>query len=984
MPDFATARQLGDPLFKLLQATLGDAYAIERELGGGGMSRIFVATDRALGRRVVVKLLSPDLAGVDFDRFRREILVSAGMQHPHVVPVLSAGEMQGIPYYTMPYLEGEPLRARLARRELIPFPEVMRILHDVVDALAHAHEHGIVHRDIKPDNILLSGRHAVVLDFGVAKALSESRHAGDDDAASDVVIGTPAYMAPEQAEGDPATDHRADLYAFGILAYEMLALVPPFADRTPQEMIEAHIEERPTPILELRPGTPPALARIVMHCLEKHPGDRPQSAVEIRQELEAITTPIVGSVPAATPARDARRRWAAAAIVGALATVVTVAAIVGEPAPPPLDDHIVAIAPFRVLGEDPSLGFLREGMLDLLSAKLTGQGGPRAADPRAMLSAWRSAAGSDTAELPRAAALDLAERLGAGRLLTGFIGGTAERVVINATIVDVDDGRASAQAMVQGAADSIPQLVDQLTAQLLAVGAGQGERLAELTSTSLPALRLFLDGQSFYRHGRYRDAARAYGGALDEDSTFAIAGVGLVAASRWFGDPAVGQRGLRLAWTNRDRLGERDRAWLEAMVGPEWPESPTLSELHAAKSRFLSVAPDRAEAWFELGDWLLHTGEAIGIRDAHAKAGTALERTLALDSSFAPAAEHLVFIEARLGDTASVRRLAALYHSIDSAGENADGVRWRAAVALGDTAALDALLRRRDELSLTATHTIAQVALTEAIDLDRATAILESGIARAATEGERFWMLIDMHDLELNRGRPSRALAMTHQYAATGAPGFELRERVRDALFSDGDSTAGYAAARELARRDALPLPPVGEIGPRASRLADRCTLELWRVAHDDTTTARRAIELLPTNGVCAPMLETTLAVRARHPDAASLVERFDSLLRAGPLGAMREIGNLVVAGHLEELGQPERALAAIRRREYFIDRPPLLSTYLLEEGRLAALTGDREGAIAAYRKYLTLRADAEPEVAKELEAVRIELRRLERESAGK
>ena len=980
MPDIAAARHTGDPLLKLLQATLGESFAIERELSGGGMSRIFVATDRVLGRRVVVKLLSPDLAGVNIDRFRREILVSAGMQHPHIVPVLAAGEMQGIPYYTMPYLEGEPLRARLARRELIPFPDVVRILHDIVDALAHAHGHGIVHRDIKPDNILLSGRHAVVLDFGVAKALSESRHAGDDDADSEVVIGTPAYMAPEQALGDPDTDHRADLYAFGILAYEMLALVPPFADRTPQEMIEAHIDERPTPILQLRPGAPPSLARLVMHCLEKDPAARPQSAADIRQALEAIATPVIGSVSAGERT-SRRRRWAAGAILGAVAAALGVAALVGGNDAPPVDDHLVAIAPFRIIGEDPSLGFLREGMLDLLSAKLTGEGGPRAADPRAMLSAWHRAAGSDTTDLSRERALELAERLGAGRLLTGYIGGNADRVVIDATILDVDDGRASAQATVQGAADSIPQLVDQLTARLLAVGAGQGERLAELTSTSLPALRAFLDGQAWYRRGRYRDAARAYGSALDDDSTFALAGIGLYAASRWFGDPAAGERGLRLAWESHERLGPRDHAWLEAMVGPRWPEQPSLAELHAAKSRLVSLAPDRAEAWFELGDWLLHTGEAIGITDAHAKAATALERTLALDSSFAPAAEHLLLIKAARGDSATVRRLAALYQSIDSAAENRDGVRWRAAVALGDTAALDDILRRRDELTPTATHTIAQVALTEAIDLDRATAVLASGIERAVTEGERFWMLLDMHDLELNRGRPSRALAVTRQYAVAGASGFELRERVRDALFSDGDSAAAWEAARELERRAATPLPAA----PNAlgSRLGERCTLELWRIAHGDTSTAREAIELLPADGICAPALEATLAVRGKRADAPILVERLDSLLRAGPLGGLREIGNLVVARHFEQLGEPERALAAIRRREYFIGRPPLLSTYLLEEGRLAALTGDREGAIAAYRKYLALRADAEPSVAKGVESVRAELRRLERESAG-
>jgi serine/threonine-protein kinase len=916
------------------------------------------------------------------DRFRREILVSAGLQHPHIVPVLSAGEMQGVPYYTMPYLEGETLRTRLARRELIPFPEVVRILHDVVDALAHAHERGIVHRDIKPDNILLSGRHAVVLDFGVAKALSESRHGGGvDEPELGLVIGTPAYMAPEQAAGDPETDHRADLYAFGILGYEMLALVPPFADRTPQEMIAAHIDERPTPILELRPGAPPALARLVMRCLEKHPADRPASAAEIRAELEGIATPDIGSMRASAGAVAGRRRWAGTAILGTLTAAVAGAAFFGRPTPPPVDEQLVAITPFHVLSADPALGYLREGMLDLLSAKLTGVGGPRAADPRALLSAWRRAAGSDSAELPRERALALAERLGAGRLLTGYIAGSTGRIVINATIVDVDDGRARAQATVQGPVDSIPQLVDQLTAQLLAVGAGEGERLGELTSTSLAALRHFLAGQWYYRRGRYRDAARAYSTALDEDSTFALAGVGLVAATRWFGDPAAGARGMRLARANRDRLGEGDRAWLDAMTGPPSETPPTLAELHAAKERFLSLAPDRPDAWFELGDWLLHVGDAIGIADAHVKAAAALERTIALDSTFAPAVEHLVLIEAASGDTASVRRLARLYASIDSAGENLDGVRWRAAVALGDTAALDDLLRRRGELTPAASHTIAQIALTEAIDLDRAAAVLEAGIARAATESDRFWMLIDKHDLELNRGRPAAALAVTREYPAAGAPGYDLRERLRDALFADGDTIAAYSAARELARRDALPLPEDGN--GRAVRLAERCMLELWRVAHDDTTATRRAIASLPADATCGTMLETTLAVRARRADAPVLVERLDSLLRMGPGAGMRQIGNLVVARHFEELGQPDRALAAVRRREYFIDRPVFLSTYLREEGRLAALTGDREGAIRAYRRYVALRADPEPSLAEDVAAVRTELRRLERESAG-
>src|ERR1700716_3919867 len=194
-----------------LQATLGNAYILERELGGGGMSRVFIAEDTSLGRKVVVKVLLPDLAAtVNIERFRREIQLAAKLQHPHIVPVLSAGISDGLPYYTMPFSEGESLRARLARSGELPVHDTARILRDVLSALSYAHEHGVVHRDIKPENILLTGPFAVVTDFGVAKALSASTNESTLVTTVGMVLGTPAYMAPEQAAGDPAANHRAD------------------------------------------------------------------------------------------------------------------------------------------------------------------------------------------------------------------------------------------------------------------------------------------------------------------------------------------------------------------------------------------------------------------------------------------------------------------------------------------------------------------------------------------------------------------------------------------------------------------------------------------------------------------------------------------------------------------------------------------------------------------------------------------------------
>ena len=276
-----------------LQQTLGTAYTIERELGGGGMSRVFVARDESLRRNVVVKVLPPELmAGVNADRFDREIQLAAGLQHPHIVPLLSAGQTNGVPYYTMPFVEGDSLRARLAQDAQLPMTEAIGILRDVAKALAYAHDRGIVHRDIKPDNVLLSGGSAVVTDFGIAKAISASRTIAPGGTLTQIgtSIGTPAYMAPEQAAADPATDHRADIYSFGCLAYEMLAGRPPFVGRTPQKLLAAQMGEAPQPVSELRPDTPDTLAALVMACLEKDADDRPQRAVDIVRMLETVTS----------------------------------------------------------------------------------------------------------------------------------------------------------------------------------------------------------------------------------------------------------------------------------------------------------------------------------------------------------------------------------------------------------------------------------------------------------------------------------------------------------------------------------------------------------------------------------------------------------------------------------------------------------------------------------------------------------------------
>jgi eukaryotic-like serine/threonine-protein kinase len=292
-----------------LQSTLGGAYMLERELGGGGMSRVFVATETALGRRVVVKVLPPEMAaGLSSERFAREILLAARLQHPHVVPVLAAGSWDGVPFYTMPFVEGESLRAHLRRAGALSVPHALRVLRDVARALAYAHRQGVVHRDVKPDNVLLSDGSALVTDFGVAKALDDAldgcggleAEAFDGDVGESgggltsvgPVVGTPAYVAPEQAAGDASADYRVDVYAFGAMAYELLTGAPPFAGRSPRAMVTAHMVEAPRPVSERRPDVPPPLARLVMRCLEKQPARRPRSAEELLRALDSLAAPL--------------------------------------------------------------------------------------------------------------------------------------------------------------------------------------------------------------------------------------------------------------------------------------------------------------------------------------------------------------------------------------------------------------------------------------------------------------------------------------------------------------------------------------------------------------------------------------------------------------------------------------------------------------------------------------------------------------------
>jgi serine/threonine-protein kinase len=343
-----------------LTAALADRYRIEREVGAGGMATVYLAQDLKHHRKVALKVLRAELAAtLGAERFSREIEVAAQLQHPHILPLLDSGEADGFYYYVMPYVDGESLRERLAQRGELPVHDAVKILIEVTDALAHAHAHGVVHRDIKPDNVMLSGRHALVTDFGVAKAVSEATGAHTLTSIG-IALGTPAYMAPEQAAADPHLDHRVDIYAVGVLGYELLTGRPPFAGLTPQETLAAHVTQAPEPVERRRPGISPALAAVLMRCLAKRPADRWQTAEDLLAQLEPLATPSAGITPTQSrPAVTRRRfpgwvRWAVGAAL-VLAAVLAFFLLPGRQGPVIVLGKRVAVASGPDLESWPSL-----------------------------------------------------------------------------------------------------------------------------------------------------------------------------------------------------------------------------------------------------------------------------------------------------------------------------------------------------------------------------------------------------------------------------------------------------------------------------------------------------------------------------------------------------------------------------------------------------------------------------------------------------
>ena len=523
-----------------LGAGISDRYVIERELGRGGMATVFLARDLRHDREVAVKVLEAHVAPAGAERFLREIRIAARLTHPHILGVHDSGESQGRLYYVMPYVAGETLRSRLTREGALPVADAVRLLRELADALAYAHEHGVVHRDLKPENVLLSGSHAVVADFGIAKAIAAATESGvapnDRLTHTGVALGTPAYMAPEQAVGDATMDHRVDLYALGLIAYELLTGAHPFTGRTAQALATAHLTETPAPLGERRPDVPSTVASLVMQLLAKDPAARPQSASDLLRVFESPP-----SVPASTQRPRRRAPLLAATAIVLIAGAVGAYYLRPQRAPAASvaagASRMIAVLPFTNTSGSPDDDYFSDGLTDELAGALAHVPGLRLAG-RTSTYAFKGKA------VP---ATEIGKALGVGALIEGTVRRAGDRLRVTTQLVRAADGTVLWNSSYESRSRDVFAVQDSLTRAVVASlvptlgasnvpqdsSAGAVPVNVKRGTADAEAYELYLKGMYYWHERGAANVKRSIGyfqQAIASDPTFARAYASLALA----------------------------------------------------------------------------------------------------------------------------------------------------------------------------------------------------------------------------------------------------------------------------------------------------------------------------------------------------------------------------------------------------------------------------------------------------------------------
>jgi tRNA A-37 threonylcarbamoyl transferase component Bud32/tetratricopeptide (TPR) repeat protein len=970
---------LNDDTLDRLRAALADRYVLERELRGGAMSRVFVAEESSLGRKVVIKLLPPELAAtLSVDRFRREIQLAASLQHPHIVPLLAAGEAGDLLYYSMPLVDGESLGARLQRDGELPVPEAIRVLRDVADALSYAHRHGVVHRDIKPANVLMSDGHAFVTDFGVAKALDQARQSSLTS--TGLALGTPTYMAPEQAAADPHTDHRADIYALGVVGYQILTGQPPFTAPSAQAVVAAHMTQMPTPLAVLRPSVPPALAAIIMRCLEKRPADRWQSAGELLHVLESFSTPVEGvAATSATPvprSRLARRRSVALLALGAALVAVAAGwlAVRHSRGTVPLDADLIAVAPFDV--PDTKLSLWREGLVDVLSRNLDGAGPVRSVPSTTVIRRW-----SGRADRPSAAALG--RRTGARLVVFGsLIGAGPDSARLTATAFDVVEDRPLAEIELRDDADRMDRLADSLTVRLLRELGRTRQievfRTTSLGSTSLPALKAFLRGEQWFRRASWDSALVSYEQAIAVDSAFPLA---LWRSSMVLGWLRSAADSLSVARADRagalnHGLAPRDSLLLtaHAILSGLYASVPRVSwqavrRIHALALDLTRRYPDDYESWYVLGEARYHWGSLVG--SSPREALEAFDRAIGIDPSFAPAYIHPVELALWLDGPQAGRRYAAGYLALAPTDASAAGIRLADQLMQATTTASQDTRRLLREASPTALHD-AWLALERAADTTESAVALTRAIV-AAPEGDAPWISRAKREAFLgvsllHHGHVQEAVKILYQN-----PEVLRIQLVEAALLSPDLPDTTERMFRDWLAGGRLTVVPA--------------TLSWW-AARGDSATVRAIVHRSDSIARSAPSevdrnfgSYTSLAAQAhlalmRH-DTAAAVRRLEAL--PDSLCPLCYTERLTLA-HLLSARQEDRKAAQLLDRGLTDLLVPSDVLWTLERARVAERMGNREKAVHGYQYVADIWRHADPELQPYVAEAQEGLRRMTNE----
>ena len=883
----APARMLGQSLAQRPSVTalpgpqdaLGDRYLLEAELGTGGQGTVYRALDRRLGRHVAVKFLRPDIAPlIGADRFQREIAIAAALSHPNIVPLLESGGEGERLFYTMPLTEGDTLRARLRRQPQLPLGEALAITRDVAAALDYAHERGFLHRDIKPENILLANGRAMVLDFGLARAIEVAGEAAITS--GNLVIGTPSYMSPEQASGQARLDGCADLYSLGCVLYEMLAGEPPFTGVTAHAIIARHLVDQPPAISIVRPSVTSAFEEALGRALAKVPADRYQSGTDLVAALQHAA--------ATRGSRVRRLRWPAAA--SGIVAVAGIAALIVRPTGS-LDANKVMGFPLVAQGGVPT--FEVEQVEAAVAAAM------QDTDPlrwlRARFFLGEEARGSLTAD----SATRVARRRGARYWLGGSLSRIGDSLLVRLELYDAGgDSLVTSRTESGGPGTPAYVLAFRAVNHLLPRVVGRSTHVAEKYLERHPpaAVAKWLAGEVAYRNARYRDALALYREALGADSTLVPAALKGAMTAAWLVEYPAADSLVQRALRHESELPPPNRLLAHGMAHQFAGAGDSAAIWYR---RAVEQNPDWSEAWYSVGEAAYHLWPAGEQLDSVAH--DAFLRSSQADPDFAPVVFHLAELAIAGNHLDQAAQLVARHRRLSADGGQQLQLELMLACARSPESVDWTPLAARD---------------TGGVELISAGRILAAGGRHLACaesaygaalrsrlpdqdQSRRWTASLGLHHVLIARGERAAAKALADSIVAAGQPaGRGLR--ILDALLGAGSDSIGAA---EMAAQDA-PLDSVS-----VARLQ---WFGEWSAAHGDTARLAAVTARMQVDAGRSGTLEDSARTRAMA--ARLLLARGDTAAAMDILRALRPVAplDLLLWGYWEPMSAERLLLARL------------------------------------------------------------------------